>query len=88
MEPDGTRPVRHPDGKSALVGEIVELHREKSVVEHVLTTPADFTGWGLDQPGVVLVNDSFGRVFIGSADCADEDSEVVFVSRQPDTGAG
>ena len=71
-------PVCYPDGSEARIGDVLQLRGERSTVEDVITE-RNFAQWGLDRRGVMLLNASFGRIFIRSSDF--EDEEVVFVSR-------
>jgi len=72
-------PIKYPDGTAAPVGDIVRLNGELSTVE-TLIAGGDCAVWGVEESAVLLQNESFGRVFIGSSCFAEED--LLLVSRE------
>ena len=61
----------------ARAGDIVTYHGERSTVEVVIVDEL-LTEWGVDEPGLMLQNASFGRVFVSAFDF---DEDFAYVSR-------
>jgi len=56
--------MKHPNGVEVKVGDKVRFERggASGTVETIID--ADFAGWSVDEPGVMLLSAPFGRVFI------------------------
>ena len=66
--------LHYTDGSDARVGDCVRYEDEVSEVEHVIDTEEERPKWQLDRLGLLLNNESFGRVFV----CAED---VEFIER-------
>ena len=77
--------MRYADGTEVHDGDLVTYARRPAVVEELVDTPDKLWAWGLDEPGVMLMCEAFGRVF----ERFDGDSwdEITFVARGEKHGA-
>jgi hypothetical protein len=71
--------VVYPEGLRAQVGDVVTFHGDRSRVEEVIVDEV-VTAFGVEEAGVMLTNESFGRVFVPASGF---DEDFAFVSRGP-----
>lgn len=69
--------ITYPEGSQAQAGDVVTYHGERSTVEVVIVDEL-LPEWGVDEPGLMLQNASFGRVFIPASGF---DEDFAYVSR-------
>jgi hypothetical protein len=55
--------MHYADGTDIHEGDLVTYDMEPAVVEEVINTPEKLQAWGLEEPGVMLKCEAFGRVF-------------------------
>jgi hypothetical protein len=67
----------YPSGTQSRAGDVVTYHGERSTVELVIVDEL-VAEWGVEEPGVLLQNASFGRVFIPASGF---DEDFTYVSR-------
>jgi hypothetical protein len=70
-------PISYPGGPLAEAGDIVTYHQERSTVEAVIVGDR-VSEWGVEEPGLMLQNVSFGRVFVPVSGF---DEDLSYVSR-------
>jgi hypothetical protein len=70
--------INYPDGLQAQVGDVVAYHGERSTVEVVIIDEL-IAAWRVDEPGLMLRNAGFGRVFIPASGF---DEDLSYVSRR------
>ncbi len=70
--------ISYPEGLQARAGDIVTYHGERSTVEVVIVDQL-ITEWGVEEPGLMLRNASFGRVFVPESGF---DEDFAYVSRE------
>lgn len=75
--------LNYPGGTPFLVGDrlLIEHGRTPATIEHPIISDEEMASWGLEEPGLMLLSPSFGRVF-WPFDVMDHDAPV-FVSRGP-----
>jgi len=72
--------IRYDSGDEAMAGDQITLYDEASTVEAVINTDEAMAEWGVIEPGLMIVNKSFGRVFI--ANSCREEGEIIFLARK------
>ncbi len=69
--------IIYPIGLEANAGDVVMYHGERSFVEVVIVGEL-VAEWGVGEPGLMLQNISFGRVFVPASSFGED---IVYVSR-------
>ena len=70
--------ITYPEGPQARAGDVVTYFGERSTVEVVIVDDL-IAQWGVEEPGLMLQNANFGRVFVAASGL---NEAFVYVSRE------